>query len=74
MLTLRHWQRRVKQFYEEHYSSSIMRLAVLGRHSLDELEQFVKDRFGWVQARPDVTAPPTFTVSHISYQVHTYVL
>jgi insulysin len=35
----------VKAFYDQHYSASLMRLAVLGRHSLDELETLVRTNF-----------------------------
>ncbi|KAG7668348.1 hypothetical protein Ndes2526B_g00937 [Nannochloris sp. 'desiccata'] len=41
----------VKTFYDQHYSASLMRLAVLGRHSLDELEELVRSNFAEVVDR-----------------------
>lgn len=41
----------VKDFYDQHYSASLMRLAVLGRHSLDELEELVRSIFAEVVDR-----------------------
>jgi insulysin len=41
----------VKAFYDEHYSASLMRVVVLGRHSLDELEELVKSNFADVVDR-----------------------
>lgn len=42
---------RVRQFYEQHYSAGLMRLAVVGRHSLDEMEEMVRDKFAPVVDR-----------------------
>ena len=36
----------VRKFYAGHYSSNIMKGAVMGRHSLDELEAMVRAKFG----------------------------
>ena len=36
----------VRRFYAGHYSSNIMKGAVMGRHSLDELEAMVRAKFG----------------------------
>jgi len=41
----------VKNFYDQHYSASLMRLAVLGRHTLDELEDLVRFNFADVVDR-----------------------
>ena len=35
----------VRKFYAGHYSSNIMKGAVMGRHSLDELEAMVRAKF-----------------------------
>ena len=35
----------VKSFYEENYSASLMRVAIAGRHSLDELESLFRTNF-----------------------------
>ena len=35
----------VRKFYSGHYSSNIMKGAVMGRHSLDELEAMVRAKF-----------------------------
>ncbi|BDD58887.1 Insulinase (Peptidase M16) [Monascus purpureus] len=37
------------KFYEKHYSANRMKLAVLGRESLDELEQWVSELFSHVK-------------------------
>ena len=37
------------KFYEKHYSSNRMKLVVLGRETLDEMEQWVSDLFSRVQ-------------------------
>ncbi|PLB35174.1 a-pheromone processing metallopeptidase Ste23 [Aspergillus candidus] len=37
------------KFYEKHYSSNRMKVVVLGRESLDEMEQWVSDLFSRVQ-------------------------
>ena len=39
------------EFYEQHYSSNIMALAVVGRESLDELESLVVSRFTQIPDR-----------------------
>jgi len=38
-------------FYEAHYSSNLMTLAVLGRESLDELQTMITERFGRIPNR-----------------------
>ena len=38
-------------FYNQHYSANIMTLAVLGRESLDQLEQMVVERFAHIPDR-----------------------
>lgn len=38
----------MKKFYHANYSSNLMCLTVTGRHSLDELEALVKDKFAAV--------------------------
>ena len=35
----------VRKFYAGHYSSNLMKGAVMGRHSLDELEAMVRAKF-----------------------------
>jgi insulysin len=46
------------QFHEQHYSANLMRLVVLGRESLDELQQWVVQKFSDV---PDKNLlPPDF--------------
>ena len=35
-------------FYEQYYSANIMTLVVLGPQSLDQLEQWVTERFGLI--------------------------
>ncbi|PSC73920.1 Zinc-peroxisomal [Micractinium conductrix] len=47
---------RVRDFHRSHYSAGVMRLAVVSRHSLDELEGMVRGMFAAV---PDagITAP-----------------
>ena len=42
----------VIDFWESTYSSHLMKLAVLGREPLDELERLVRTRFGAVARRP----------------------
>lgn len=39
------------RFYEENYSSHIMSLSVLGKESLDDMENFVRQRFEAVPKR-----------------------
>ncbi|KAL4858339.1 Insulin-degrading enzyme-like 1 [Chlorella vulgaris] len=39
---------RVRLFHQQHYSAGVMRLAVVSRHSLDELEALVRDKFSAV--------------------------
>ena len=41
---------RLLQFYDDHYTSDAMRLVVLGKHSLDELEDWVADKFSNIRA------------------------
>lgn len=43
------------KFHEEHYSANLMRLVVLGRESLDVLQQWVVEKFSEV---PDKKIPP----------------
>lgn len=40
------------RFYDRHYSSNLMRLAVLSRMELDELQEVVVDRFSQVRWAP----------------------
>lgn len=40
---------RVRQFYDEHYSSSLMTLAIFGRHGIEELEELVRTNFDTVE-------------------------
>ena len=40
----------VVDFHSQHYSANICRLAVFGKHSLDELEAMVRPRFTEVSA------------------------
>ncbi len=48
-------------FYDRHYSANVMRLAVLGSQSLDELEALVRPLFSQVPnrdyRRPEIAAP-----------------
>jgi insulysin len=46
------------KFYEQHYSANLMKLVVLGRESLDQLQKWVIEKFSQV---PDKNlAPPDF--------------
>lgn len=40
---------KLKHFYQTHYSADIMKLVVLGKESLDDLEQMVKAQFSEVR-------------------------
>ncbi len=42
---------QVQQFYLEHYSANLCKLVVLGRESLDELQQMVQEMFSAVENR-----------------------
>jgi len=42
---------RVRKFHKEHYSAGLMRVVVLGRHSLDEMESMVREKFEMVENR-----------------------
>jgi insulysin len=49
------------EFHAKHYSPKIMSLAVIGRESLDELEELVRAKFGGITASPSSTnARPVF--------------
>jgi len=41
----------VRSFYKQHYSANLMRLVVVGRQPLDELERLVRDKFSVVPDR-----------------------
>ncbi len=41
----------MRAFYEQHYSANLMRLVVVGRQPLDELERLVTDKFSAVPDR-----------------------
>ena len=41
----------VRAFYQQHYSANLMRLVVVGRQPLDELESLVRDKFSEVPNR-----------------------
>lgn len=59
---------RVREFYDTQYSSSLMKLAVLGRHSLDELESLVRENFGPVvnkSLKPSTFATDAITAEQI---------
>lgn len=45
------------EFYQRYYSANIMSLAVVGRESLDQLEEMVTSRFSAVENRGTVLAP-----------------
>lgn len=47
-------------FHAKHYSSSLMKLAVVGKESLDQLEKWVVDRFSPVK-RIATATPPVFS-------------
>ena len=57
----------MRTFYEQHYSANLMRLVVVGRQSLDELERLVAEKFSAVPNRqlsalhPPGQHPATFT-------------
>lgn len=53
---------RVRAFYEQHYTSDRMALALAGKASLDELEQHARRLFGAIPRRsvPAVTREATF--------------
>jgi insulysin len=46
------------KFHETYYSANLMKLVVLGRDSLDQLEQWVVDKFSAVKNKE--LKPPTF--------------
>ncbi|KAH3744611.1 insulin-degrading enzyme [Pelomyxa schiedti] len=52
-------------FYQKFYDPSLMKLSVLGRESLDELEALVRELFSGIKKRPqapDITSPvPVFS-------------
>jgi secreted Zn-dependent insulinase-like peptidase len=48
----------VRDFVSRHYSAEVMKLAVVGRQPLDELEAMVRDKFGEVAGRG--LKPPVF--------------
>lgn len=50
---------RVKQFHAEHYSAGVTRVVVVSRHTLDQLEGLVREKFGAV--RDTGVAPPSFS-------------
>ncbi len=59
-------------FYDKHYSANVMRLAVLGRESLDELEQLVVPMFSAVpdhEVQPEYFEQPLFTKESLPMMV-----
>lgn len=40
------------RFHDRYYSANLMRLVVLGRASLDELQRMVEEKFSWVRGGP----------------------
>jgi insulysin len=61
------------KFYETYYSANLMKLVVLGRESLDQLEQWVVDKFAAVKNKdlmpPDFEGKP-FTVKELQVCSH----
>jgi len=61
------------QFYQRYYSANLMRLAVLGREPLDELEQRVRALFSAVpnrNATPYVDRAPLFEAGRLPAQLN----
>lgn len=46
------------KFHETYYSANVMRLAIVGRNSLDELEAWAREQFSAI--RNTDRAPPAF--------------
>jgi len=46
----------VKEWYERHYSAALMKLAVVGPHSLDDLEAMVVSKLSMIPADPSIKA------------------
>ena len=55
------------KFYNQYYSANIMALTVLGKESLDQLEQMVSDRFSQIPDRG--VAPPLFTQQYMDAEL-----
>jgi len=56
------------RFHQEFYSASIMKLAVLGKESLDELEHMVREKFSGVSTtgrQPPTFEPDAFTPAQL---------
>ena len=57
------------KFHEEWYSSNIMRLTVSGRHDIDQLEEWVVDKFSPILNKevtvPDLGKPEPFPPSRL---------
>ena len=51
----------VKKFYDTHYSASLMKVAIVGRQSLDELETLVRTHFSAVLNKPEIQKPEEFS-------------
>jgi insulysin len=58
----------VAEFFETHYSANLMTLAVLSEHSLDQLEQWVRDLFSLVpnKSLAALALPPAMDPTHLS--------
>ncbi len=54
-------------FYQQHYSANIMALVVLGRESLDQLEQMVSERFSQIPDRN--LEPQLFTQQYMNTEL-----
>ncbi len=55
------------EFYHQHYSASIMTLAVLGKESLDQLEMLVKERFSGIVNKDNEV--PVFMVPYVNEEL-----
>lgn len=50
---------RVRDFYQEHYAPNLMKVAVVGRDSLDELERMVRQCFSGVKPKEGIQKAQT---------------
>ncbi|MDQ2077063.1 insulinase family protein [Marinimicrobium sp. ABcell2] len=60
-------------FYEQHYSADNMKLAIVGRQSLDELEALIRQHFADVKNRdiePQIISTPGLTEQQIGQHIY----
>ena len=52
------------KFHKKWYSANVMSLCVIGKHSMEDMEQWVKEMFGPVENKnvvvPDMSSPASF--------------